>query len=139
APPVILSCDNMACNGRTLRQACIDHAALQDDRLAQWIASAVQFPCSMVDRIVPTPTGTDHDDAAQALGVIDAAPVSAEPYCQWVMERFDGPRPLWEAVGAEMVSDVAPWEASKLRLLNGGHLALAYLGLLAGFGTVAGA
>ncbi|RZI81964.1 MAG: mannitol dehydrogenase family protein [Rubrivivax sp.] len=139
APPVILSCDNLPANGRTLRPACIDHASLQDDGLAQWIDRAVQFPCSMVDRIVPTPTLADHDDAAAALGLADAAAVPAEPYCQWVLERFEGPRPFWEAAGVELVSDVAPWEASKLRLLNGGHLALAYLGLLAGYDTVADA
>jgi fructuronate reductase len=140
APPAVLSCDNIAANGRTLHQACIDFAALQhDDGAAQWIAHNVQFPGTMVDRIVPATTETDCEEASAALGVLDAAPVSAEPFSQWVIERFDGPRPRWEAAGAEFVSDVAPWEASKLRLLNGGHLAIAYLGLLAGFDTVADA
>jgi fructuronate reductase len=136
-PPVVLSCDNMPGNGRLLRQACIDHAALRDDRLAAWIAQHVQFPSSMVDRIVPVTTQRDRDLAAAALGVVDAQPVSAEPFLQWVIERFDGPCPLWEAAGAEFVDDVAPWECSKLRLLNGTHLALACLGSLAGDDTVA--
>jgi fructuronate reductase len=136
---VVLSCDNMPGNGRVLRQACIDFAALQDDALAQWIATHVQFPSTMVDRIVPKPTRADRTDASAALGLVDTMPLSAEPYCQWVIERFDGPRPLWEAAGAEYVSDVAPWESAKLRLLNGGHVALAYLGVLAGFETVADA
>lgn len=137
APPVVLSCDNMPSNGRVLQQACVDYAALQDDALAAWIGSEVQFPGTMVDRIVPTTTDADRDSALRALGVKDMAPVSAEPFSQWVIERFDGPRPRWDAAGAEYVADVAPWEASKLRLLNGGHLAVAYLGLLAGVSTVA--
>lgn len=137
APPVVLSCDNIIANGRTVRQACVDYAALQSDSLSQWIGANVQFPSTMVDRIVPVASDDDHEDAAAALGLIDAAPVSAEPYCQWVIEHFDGPRPSWEAAGAEMVTDVSPWETTKLRLLNGGHLAMACLGLLAGFQTVA--
>lgn len=137
APPVLLSCDNLPGNGRILRQACIDFAALHDDALAGWIAREVQFPSTMVDRIVPGTRPEDRDDARAAHGLEDAAPVSAEPYHQWVIERFDGPRPRWDAAGAEYVADVAPWEASKLRLLNGGHLALAWLGRLAGCSTVA--
>jgi fructuronate reductase len=139
APPVLLSCDNLPGNGRVLRQACIDFAALHDDALAAWIAREVQFPSTMVDRIVPGASPEDRDDARAAHGLEDAAPVSAEPYHQWVVERFDGPRPRWDAAGAEYVSDVGPWEASKLRLLNGGHLALAWLGRLAGCATVADA
>ena len=135
-PPVIMSCDNLPANGRTLRQATIDHAGLYDDALSNWIAGSVQFPCSMVDRIVPTSTETDEADAAEMLGLVDRAPLSAEPFRQWVIEDFEGPRPLWEAAGAEFVADVTPWETAKLRLLNGTHMAIAYLGALAGLDTV---
>jgi fructuronate reductase len=134
---VVLSCENLPGNGRTLRQAAMDYAALSDDRLAGWIGRAVQFPSSMVDRITPATTALDHAEAAAMLGLTDAAPVAAEPFRQWVIEAFDGPRPRWDAVGAEFVPDVAPWEASKLRLLNGTHMAIAYLGALAGLQTVA--
>jgi fructuronate reductase len=137
APPVLVSCDNVLGNGRLLRQVCLDMAALQNDALANWIERQVQFPCSMVDRIVPATTDDDRELAAELIGRDDAAPVTTEPFCQWVIERFDGPRPFWEAAGVEFVDDVAPWETSKLRLLNGGHLAIACLGLLAGFTTVA--
>jgi fructuronate reductase len=136
-PPVILSCDNLPANGRMLRQAAVDYAALYNDSLSAWIDNSVQFPCTMVDRIVPTSTETDRQDAAGMLKLEDATPVSAEPYRQWVIERFEGPRPRWEAVGAEFVSDVEVWETSKLRLLNGTHMAIAYLGSLIGLETVA--
>ncbi len=134
---MVLACDNLASNGTVLRQACIDFAALRADGLAQWIARNVQFPNTMVDRIVPATTPAHRQESRAVLALADDAPVSCEPYCQWVIESFDGPRPRWEAAGAEWVRDVAPWEASKLRLLNGGHLAIAYLGLLAGAETVA--
>ena len=139
APPVVLCCDNLASNGPMLRRLCIDYAALRSDRLAAWIAGQVQFPSTMVDRIVPVTTDEDRAQARCALGLVDAAPVSAEPFSQWVIEQFDGARPRWDLVGAQYVSDVGPWEASKLRLLNGGHLAVACLGLLAGCETVADA
>lgn len=136
-PPVVISCDNLAQNGRALRQACIDFAALSDDRMANWIAGHVQFPCTMVDRIVPVVADEDRDEALAQTGCVDMVPVSTEPFAQWVIEHFDGARPLWDEVGAEFVADVGPWEASKHRLLNGGHLVIGYLGLLLGYESVA--
>ncbi|HZH08366.1 MAG TPA: mannitol dehydrogenase family protein, partial [Lautropia sp.] len=138
-PPVVLSCDNLPSNGSVLRRMCIDFAALHDDRLAHWIENHVQFPATMVDRIVPLATAQDREDATAGLGLTDAVPVSAEPFRQWVIEHFHGPRPRWDAAGAEYVPDVTAWEASKLRLLNGGHLAVACLGALAGCTSVADA
>jgi fructuronate reductase len=135
-PPVIISCDNLASNGGTLRQALIDSAALRDDALASWIAASVQFPSTMVDRIVPALSELDPVDTDSLVGLTDGATVSTEPFRQWVIEDFEGPRPDWSSAGAEFVGDVAPWEASKLRLLNGTHMAIAYLGLLSGMKTV---
>jgi fructuronate reductase len=88
----------------------------------------------MVDRIVPATTAADRDMVAETLdGLSDHAAVMTEPFSQWVIEdRFAGPRPNWENVGAQLVSDVAPYETAKLRMLNGAHSALAYLGLGAG-------
>lgn len=138
-PPVILSCDNLAANGSTLRQAVMDFADLipHSDGLSGWIAANVQFPETMVDRIVPVPGDADIEDAARLTGLRDLAPVSCEPFLQWVIEAFDGPRPAWEAAGAQFVTDVAPFEQAKLRLLNGSHMLLAYLGALAGLPTIA--
>ncbi len=87
----------------------------------------------MVDRIVPATTAGDIAENDAALGVRDAAPVVHEPFRQWVIEdRFVAGRPAWERAGAQFVTDVAPFETMKLRLLNGSHSALAYLGYLAG-------
>lgn len=137
-PPTVLSCDNLPGNGRTLRRIALAYAALLDERLARWIESEVPFPCTMIDRIVPATTDRDVVEISARLGLQDAAPVVAEPFRQWVIEdRFAGPRPAWELAGAELVADVAPYEEMKLRLLNGSHSALAYLGHLAGFAHIA--
>jgi fructuronate reductase len=84
----------------------------------------------MVDRIVPATTPADVDALEARLGLRDEGAVFAEPFSQWVIEdRFAGPRPGWDKVGAELVADVAPYETAKLRMLNGAHSAMAYLGL----------
>ena len=136
SPPVLISCDNMPGNGQVLHDALVQRAALGSGTLSDWISRNVQCPCSVVDRIVPVPTAADCTVASQMLGVHDLAAVATEPFRQWVIEDFEGPRPRWELAGAQFVSDVSPWEASKLNLLNGTHLAIALLGILSGLETV---
>ena len=103
-----------------------------------WLDGSVGFPSTVVDRIVPVTTEDDRATAAAALGVVDRVPVIGEPYRQWVLENsFTAPRPAWELAGAGFVDDVAPYQLMKLRLLNGSHSAMAYLGLAAGCRTVA--
>ncbi|MBT2774447.1 mannitol dehydrogenase family protein [Halomonas sp. ISL-60] len=136
APFTVLSCDNMPDNGKRTRQAVVQLAEQRDAELASWIANKVAFPCSMVDRIVPAMTDADFERLA-ALGVNDPNAVVCEAFAQWVVEdHFPLGRPHWEAEGVEMVSDVAPFETMKLRMLNGSHSLLAYLGALAGIETV---
>ncbi|WP_104205462.1 mannitol dehydrogenase family protein [Billgrantia saliphila] len=135
-PFTVLSCDNMPDNGRRTRAAVIQLAACRDIELSEWIASAVAFPCSMVDRIVPAMTETDFARLAE-LGVEDPNAVVGEAFSQWVVEDdFPLGRPAWEAEGVEMVADVAPFETMKLRMLNGSHSLLAYLGALDDIETV---
>lgn len=139
APFTVLCCDNLPHNGRLLAGLARDYAAAAiTDGLAAWIEAEVAFPSTMVDRIVPALTDVDIADAELALGLHDATPVSHEPFRQWVIEDRFGPggRPPWERAGAQIVADVAPFEHMKLRLLNGAHSALAYLGYLAGHETI---
>jgi fructuronate reductase len=129
----VLCCDNLPHNGRMLRGIARRFAERVDPDLAAWIDANVTFPCTMVDRIVPAATPADLDAVERILGLRDEAAVVAEPFRQWVIEdRFAAGRPAWEEAGAELVADVAPYEEMKLRLLNGSHSALAYLGYLAG-------
>jgi fructuronate reductase len=91
----------------------------------------------MVDRIVPATTADDRRAVTAAAGLMDEGAVLTEPFSQWVIEdRFAGPRPRWEKVGASLVADVDPYERAKLRLLNGAHSFLAYAGLLKGHAHV---
>ena len=126
----VISCDNIADNGRQLERLVKEYCDREDPALGAWIAAECTFPTSMVDRIVPASTPADLNDVEAVLGLRDEAAVVTEPFNQWAIEdRFAGPRPRWEAVGVELVADVAPYETAKLRMLNGAHSALAYLGL----------
>ncbi|WFP64047.1 mannitol dehydrogenase family protein [Mesorhizobium sp. WSM4904] len=162
APPfTVLCCDNLPANGATLHRLLVEFAKLRDLRLirkddaglarqgdaarsgagdlplAGYIADEVAFPSSMVDRIVPATTDADRARIAGELGLEDAWPVMTEPFRQWVIEdRFPAGRPAWERFGVTMVEDVGPFEDMKLRLLNGAHSGIAYLGLLSGHATV---
>ncbi|SHL37410.1 mannitol dehydrogenase family protein [Halomonas caseinilytica] len=137
APFTVLSCDNMPDNGKRTRDAVVQLAARRDTELAAWIEREVAFPCSMVDRIVPAMTEEDFARLAE-LGIEDPNAVVGEAFSQWVVEDdFPLGRPAWEADGVEMVADVAPFETMKLRMLNGSHSLLAYLGALDGIETVA--
>ncbi|HEV2700731.1 MAG TPA: mannitol dehydrogenase family protein [Steroidobacteraceae bacterium] len=134
----LLSCDNLADNGPQLERLLQEFLGRIDPSLAQWVQHECTCPASMVDRIVPATTAQDLQWLAQQLGLHDAAAVMTEPFRQWVIEeRFAGPRPAWEAGGAQFVSRVAPYETAKLRMLNGAHSALAYIGLARGFELVA--
>lgn len=143
APISVVSCDNMAGNGAVLGAVvrAFTEASGWPDRhtVLERMASAVTFPGTVVDRIVPATTPADRAAAAAALGLADALPVTAEPYRQWVLQdTFAAPRPPWEHDGALFVADPAPYQLTKLRLLNGSHSALAYLGLAAGATTIDG-
>lgn len=136
APFTVLSCDNMSINGTRTRAAITQLARSRDPDLAEWIEHEVAFPGSMVDRIVPAMTEADFDRLAD-LGIDDPNAVVGEAFSQWVIEDdFPLGRPAWEVDGVEMVDDVAPFETMKLRMLNGSHSLLAYLGSLAGIETV---
>jgi fructuronate reductase len=131
-PITVLTCDNLPHNGTLVKKLVLELAELRDPRLALWIEANVAFPSTMVDRIVPATTPADLETVRQ-LGLDDAVPVATEPFSQWVIEdRFAYGRPAWENAGAQFVDDVAPFELMKLRMLNGAHSAMAYLGSLAG-------
>lgn len=130
----VMSCDNLQGNGHVVERVLLGYAGLRKPELRDWIAANVAFPNSMVDRITPQTTAADVAFVAERFGIEDRWPVVTEPFRQWVIEdTFANGRPEWERVGGEMVADVAPYELMKMRLLNGSHLAMAYLGALAGY------
>jgi fructuronate reductase len=137
-PLTVVSCDNVPRNGSVLAGALADMAEAVDVGLAAWIADNVTAPTTMVDRITPRSTHEDIELARKTTGVDDRAPVVTEPFSEWVLSgAFAGRRPSWEAAGAIVTDDAAPYEQRKLWLLNGAHSLLAYAGSSRGHCTVA--
>lgn len=136
-PITLMSCDNLPHNGAVLKAVLTAFVAKATPELAAWLNANTSFPATMVDRIVPATTDEDLGRLETRLGMADHGMVKAEPFSQWVIEDdFAGPRPAFEDVGAQLVADVRPFELAKLRMLNGSHSTIAYLGLHYGYETV---
>ena len=120
----IISCDNVPSNSQFLQGLVLEViAAKGDSKLLEWVASNIRFPNSMIDRIVPAMT---------------SAAITTEPFNQWVIEH-DAIEPLFAGSGVEFVPDVKPYELAKIRLFNGVHSTLAYIGEVEGIKFVANA
>ncbi|GAA2001594.1 mannitol dehydrogenase family protein [Microbacterium ulmi] len=134
-PIAIVSCDNLPANGDRLRAAVVD---LAEAAGLTGVADRASFVSTSVDRI--TPHELDIDAVERATGWRDEAPVVTEPFSDWTLSgEFPAGRPRWEDAGARFVDDIEPFEQRKLLLLNGGHLQLAFQGLLRGHETIADA
>jgi len=132
-PFTVISCDNLPHNGKRIRAGVLAMAGRIQPGLSEWIEAEGAFPQTMIDRIVPATTPEDIARLEGRLGLRDAGMVKAEPFTQWVIEdRFAGERPDFAALGVQLTDAVEPWEDAKLRLLNGAHSAIAYLGALSG-------
>jgi mannitol 2-dehydrogenase len=126
-PFTVMSCDNIPHNGRVTSDGVVGLARLIDEDLAAWVSEHVAFPNSMVDRITPATSDRERAILAKEFGIEDNWPVFCEPFRQWVLEdRFTDGRPPLERVGVQFVPDVSPYELMKIRILNGGHAAIAY-------------
>lgn len=133
----LLSCDNLRHNGKLLRQNFLAYLEkCNDTKLYDWVTRNVTFPCCMVDRITPRPTQELTHEIHKKFDVYGDNAVMAESFIQWVIEdNFAAARPALEKVGVQLVDDVDPFEESKIRILNGGHTALVYMGALSGYKT----
>jgi fructuronate reductase len=137
APLNVVSCDNLSDNGVRLRRAVLEFARESDSDLAKWIEGEVAFPRTMVDSIAPATDVALRTSVARALGVADRWPVQREAFTQWIVEdTLRGVRPDLTGVGVIFADNVSAYEQAKLRLLNGAHSSLAYLGILAGYEQV---
>jgi mannitol 2-dehydrogenase len=137
APFTLMSCDNIQSNGEVAKKMLTAFAELRDPKLRNWLDEKCVFPNSMVDRITPATTDEHRQLVRDKFGIEDGWPVMTESFKQWVIEdHFIQGRPKWEQVGAQMTSDVLPYEKMKLRLLNASHQALCYIGMLLGYQLV---
>ncbi|WP_049621971.1 mannitol dehydrogenase family protein [Frateuria defendens] len=132
-PFTVVSCDNLRHNGEVARTAFVGFAKARDPELGAWIDANVSFPNSLVDRITPTVTAEDAARLNAASGLDDRIPLVAEDFTQWVIEdRFTDGRPALEQAGVQLSDEVKLWEQVKVRVLNAGHLTMAYPALLLG-------
>ena len=138
-PVTLISLDNLPDNGRNLQRIVREMLQLVDGLVLRWVDEGnVTFPGSLLDRIVPATTDQDRADVIEHLDVHDASPVATEPYSNWVLEdHFCSAQPKWRDAGVTIVADATPFEEAKLRLLNGPHSFIAYLGQLTDLETVA--
>ncbi|MEI7930528.1 MAG: mannitol dehydrogenase family protein [Actinomycetes bacterium] len=120
----IISCDNVPSNSQFLRGLVLEVVAANgESELLQWINKNIRFPNSMIDRIVPAMT---------------SSAITTEPFNQWVIEN-DPISELFQGTGVEFVPEVKPHELAKIRLFNGVHSTLAYIGEVEGIEFVANA
>ncbi|MBV8486167.1 MAG: mannitol dehydrogenase family protein [Verrucomicrobia bacterium] len=133
-PFTIMSCDNVQSNGHVSQKMLMAFAELRDPTIRNWLERNGAFPNSMVDRITPATTDAHREFVREKFGIDDAWPVVPEGFRQWVIEdHFLHGRPAWEEAGAEMTSDVLPYEKMKMRLLNASHQTMCYIGMLVGY------
>lgn len=136
-PFVLIPCDNLPKNGERLKLAVTALASHLDGELATWISTHLQCPCTMVDSITPATDDALRTRVAEAIQLEDAWPIQREAFTQWVIENHehaDGPD--WASAGVTLTDNVPAFERAKLRLLNGPHSTLAYVGLHKGYETV---
>lgn len=139
-PFTVLSCDNLPQNGVVLHRALVAFAEARDAGLARWIEAEVVCPRTMVDSITPATDDALRKRAQELTGFIDQWPIQREPFTQWVIEDLPPMHEAdWRSVGVTLAKDVGIYDRAKLRLVNGPHSTLTYLGLLRGHESVADA
>lgn len=135
-PPVVVSMDDVFMNGEVLRARVLDAASRLDDELEEWIEIEVEFPNSIIDRMVGDSSGIDLDRIESVLGLRDEAALVTEPYRSWVIESVEGLPPLAD-VGVELTRQIVSFERRRLWLFDGPRMALAHAGALLGCRTIA--
>jgi len=137
APLTIACCDNIRQNGKMLRRNLLAYlVACGDQSLADWVGTNVAFPCSMVDRITPRSPSDLGPELSALVGSDVTSPVMAEDFIQWVLQdSAAAAMPDLAQAGVTVTADVDPYEETKIRVLNGGHTALAYMAALDGIET----
>ncbi|RRZ91567.1 mannitol-1-phosphate 5-dehydrogenase [Erwinia sp. 198] len=122
-PLNIIACENMVRGTSQLK----DHVlkALPEQHHA-WVEANVGFVDSAVDRIVPP----------SAAGTSDPLEVTVETFSEWIVDKtqFKGEPPA--IAGMELTDNLMAFVERKLFTLNTGHAITAYLGQLAGHGTI---
>jgi len=109
-PLLFLPTELISNNGRVLAGILQDLAAKtgQSAAFRDWVAQAVTFPDTLVDRIVAQPI--------EPIGAV------AEPYALWAIRK--GAFDFIEHRDVKLVEDLEPYARLKLHILNLGHTVL---------------
>ena len=136
-PVTILCCDNIRQNGLVLKTHFLAYLYHTNQyELAEWIRENVKFPSCMVDRITPRPSEKMKREVERIFPGYGFNAVQTEEFTQWVIEdKFASDFPDLTQVGVTITDNIEPYEETKIRILNGGHTSLAYLGVLSGYNT----
>jgi len=136
-PITVLCCDNIRQNGIVLETQFLAYLYQTNQyELADWVRDNVKFPSCMVDRITPRTTSELQEEVEYLYHGFGSTAIQTEEYTQWVIEdKFASDFPDLSQVGVTVTHDLEPYEETKIRILNGGHTSLAYLGVLSGYKT----
>jgi len=137
SPITIMCCDNIRQNGIVLETHFLAYLYQTNQyELANWVRENVKFPSCMVDRITPRSTDELCHEVDYLFPGFGLTAIQTEEYTQWVIEdKFASDFPDLTQVGAVITDNIEPYEETKIRILNGGHTSLAYLGVLSGYDT----
>lgn len=129
----IMCCDNISAGGEILQEGVHHLLHCHNGQALRWTRENVTFISSMVDRVCPSTSDELRESVSNKTKCLDAWPVSAEPFRQWVIENnFAGMKPDFDLVGAIFVDNIAPFEQMKLQYLNAAHSIIAAIGYLYG-------
>lgn len=136
-PITIMCCDNIRQNGIVLETQFLAYLYQTNQyELADWVRENVYFPSCMVDRITPRTTHVLREEVEELYPDFGYNAIQCEEYTQWVIEdKFAPDFPDLSQVGVTITNDLEPYEETKIRILNGGHTSLAYIGVLSGYDT----
>lgn len=137
SPITVLSCDNIRQNGLALETQFLAYLYHTNQyELASWVRENVKFPSCMVDRITPRTTDAVQWEVENVIPGHGHSAIQTEEFTQWVIEnKFASDFPDLTKVGVIISDDIGPYEETKIRILNGGHTSLAYIGVLSGYKT----
>lgn len=138
----LLPCELIERNAESLKKTVhqyITHWNLPAD-FKKWIDSSNSFYNTLVDRIVPGFPKDIIKEVQQATGYEDKHVVMAEPFHFWAIEA---PATLAEFFPVDQfglkgvfVDDLTPYQARKVRILNGSHTVMVPVAFINGFRTV---
>ncbi|SFT14578.1 tagaturonate reductase [Zhouia amylolytica] len=133
---IILPCELIHKNGEALKKCVLEYAAAWklDGEFIRWVALYNKFYNTLVDRIVSGYPVTIAPEIQQQITFDDKLMVTGEFYHSWVIQadvEITDEFPVDEAgLNVTFVSDIMPYHDLKVRVLNGAHTAMVFLGSL---------